>query len=503
MSREQVEPKEERTQTNIPAKRQAQFTVKRFPSAAPPSVQVQHQSYTTTNHAWKITSTKTPMLNQTQLDQLGEQLDVHLLPEMIFHSKLDFHHAATGFTLTFNAPDALQFARHEELHPFRDSFLPRLKVGHAWDTLKKQKEFSQAMQVKNDLLMRARATPAQQKLPQEKLQQEEQVQQKVQQEKLPQEVKEQEVKQEQKMQQKLPQVQQPLQQEEKVTSALRQMNLGNGASDSSSVANVPQQVTIKTCEKSADIKTCEKNADAVATGDQDQVVERDDKIDWTFTTVYRGSAFHGSTQAVAEHTHQKIDYEKLKKKEPILFYEDLVLYEDELHDCGDATLSVKTRIMSHYFFVLLRFFLRVDNVVVRMVDNRFYHEFGTGHVLREFSVRQEKYCNLSKAITNDQKLMTDPARLESLLQLSHAERHILLLEKQQPILVPEQPVVVPKDGEQPKCGEQPIVVSEAEGKERPCSSPKLQDLPEQSAAPAPQQQESEQSAAPAPQESKQ
>lgn len=60
-------------------------------------------------------------------------------------------------------------------------------------------------------------------------------------------------------------------------------------------------------------------------------------FDWTFTTDYMGtmSGFQ------AEVTDECIDMEKLKRKDKILFYVDLTLFEDELHDNGIASLSVK------------------------------------------------------------------------------------------------------------------------------------------------------------------
>lgn len=77
---------------------------------------------------------------------------------------------------------------------------------------------------------------------------------------------------------------------------------------------------------------------------QDKIEERDDKIDWTFTTIYKGTLENVKTKkpVKVEKTDEKLDYERLKKKEKILFYEDVCLYEDELHDNGDAVLSVKT-----------------------------------------------------------------------------------------------------------------------------------------------------------------
>ncbi|ESO13141.1 hypothetical protein HELRODRAFT_184876 [Helobdella robusta] len=111
-------------------------------------------------------------------------------------------------------------------------------------------------------------------------------------------------------------------------------------------------------------------------------------FDWTYTTDYRGSLV-GNFKI--EETKEEIDMERLKLKDPILFYADVALYEDELHDCGCSTISVKIRTMPTYFFILLRFYLRVDDVLVRVNDTRIFHEFGTNHILREFTKRQSKY----------------------------------------------------------------------------------------------------------------
>lgn len=61
-------------------------------------------------------------------------------------------------------------------------------------------------------------------------------------------------------------------------------------------------------------------------------------FDWTFSTDYRGTL---SITAVVTSTEERIDIEKLKLKEKILFYQDLMLYEDELHDNGIASCTIK------------------------------------------------------------------------------------------------------------------------------------------------------------------
>lgn len=60
-------------------------------------------------------------------------------------------------------------------------------------------------------------------------------------------------------------------------------------------------------------------------------------FDWTFTTDYMGTM----SGIEVEDTEERIDVEKLKRKDKILFYVDLTLFEDELHDNGIASLSVK------------------------------------------------------------------------------------------------------------------------------------------------------------------
>ena len=66
------------------------------------------------------------------------------------------------------------------------------------------------------------------------------------------------------------------------------------------------------------------------------------KYDWTFSTDYKGTLTPSkSGLSNAQKTEDKLNLEKLKERENILFYEELSLYEDELHDNGTSNLSVK------------------------------------------------------------------------------------------------------------------------------------------------------------------
>ncbi|KXJ67859.1 hypothetical protein RP20_CCG008632 [Aedes albopictus] len=116
-------------------------------------------------------------------------------------------------------------------------------------------------------------------------------------------------------------------------------------------------------------------------------------FDWSFTTEYKGTVNEGIAVQV---TDQKIDMFKLMKREPILFYHDLTLFEDELHDHGISVLSVKVRVMPSGFYILQRFFLRVDHVLIRINDTRFHYEKGNDYMLREYTHREAKIEQLKR-----------------------------------------------------------------------------------------------------------
>eukprot|EP00741_Cyanophora_paradoxa_P015302 tig00000194_g14771.t1 len=145
-------------------------------------------------------------------------------------------------------------------------------------------------------------------------------------------------------------------------------------------------------------------------------------FDWTFSTKYRGTV----SKLESTPTLERINVEQLKVPDPILFFEDIVLFEDELHDNGISLLTVKTRVMPKYFLALLRFYLRVDGVLVRIADTRVYHEFGAAHVLREYRLQEAQEA----ALTEEQRsVLRDPQALsEQLPVVAHeAEKFELKL----------------------------------------------------------------------------
>jgi type 2A phosphatase activator TIP41 len=118
-------------------------------------------------------------------------------------------------------------------------------------------------------------------------------------------------------------------------------------------------------------------------------------FDWSYSTAWKGLMEGGGVE-LQEAEDAVIPFEKLRRPDPILLFDDVMLYEDELADNGIAMLSVKVRVMPERLLVLQRFFLRLDGVVVRIRDTRVFIEFATGEVVREFVSREAKYDDVKK-----------------------------------------------------------------------------------------------------------
>lgn len=125
-----------------------------------------------------------------------------------------------------------------------------------------------------------------------------------------------------------------------------------------------------------------------APGQIDYDVNRVHKpFDWTYTTNYQGSI----TPYNAAPTEEGIPYNELKKPEPILFFDEIQLYEDELGDFGLTTYTVKIRVMPKCIYILSRLYMRVDNVAFRMRDTRIYIDLETNAVTREYSEKESSF----------------------------------------------------------------------------------------------------------------
>lgn len=82
--------------------------------------------------------------------------------------------------------------------------------------------------------------------------------------------------------------------------------------------------------------------------------------------------------------------------------------------------QVRFRVMPNAWFILVRYYLRVDNVVVRIFDTRMYHEFGTNFILREFKHQESDYEKLRQTGFN----ATSSEWMLSTTQADEVSRHL-------------------------------------------------------------------------------
>ncbi|EIW76377.1 type 2A phosphatase activator TIP41 [Coniophora puteana RWD-64-598 SS2] len=94
-----------------------------------------------------------------------------------------------------------------------------------------------------------------------------------------------------------------------------------------------------------------------------------DKATSTAWSNGRPVAWAPAQPGTAQH---EIPLAELTRPDPILYYAEVPLFEDELHDNGSSLLVVRVRVMPTCIFLLSRFALRVDNVLCRIHDTRLY-----------------------------------------------------------------------------------------------------------------------------------
>lgn len=113
--------------------------------------------------------------------------------------------------------------------------------------------------------------------------------------------------------------------------------------------------------------------------------------DWSYSTTYAGTV--DGAVAFAP-TDKQIPIELLKRRDPILFFDEVVLYESELDDNGISLYSAKLRVHDKRMLLLCRLFMRLDNVLVRLRDTRIYVDFETDEVLREYTAKESKFADV-------------------------------------------------------------------------------------------------------------
>lgn len=149
-------------------------------------------------------------------------------------------------------------------------------------------------------------------------------------------------------------------------------------------------------------------------------------FDWTYSTTFRGN---GNFSDAPE--SERIPFDKLKQPLPILFFDEVPLYEDELGDNGLVTYSAKIRVMPGDLLLLVRLFLKVDDVIFRIRDTRVYVDLENGKVIREYTEREASFAfvkaKVPVTVTDYTQLLRDPNWICSALPLKSYESSIKLL----------------------------------------------------------------------------
>jgi len=148
-------------------------------------------------------------------------------------------------------------------------------------------------------------------------------------------------------------------------------------------------------------------------------------FDWTYTTMYPGHNLPSSASSISwqpadpENPSHTIPLAELTRQDPILFYAEIPLYEDELHDNGASHLLVRIRVMPTCIFILQRFTLRVDHVLFRTYDTRIYHSFASTSplIVRETSGWEAPYERVKRFLPKRDDLtpLTDPMWIAKVL----------------------------------------------------------------------------------------
>lgn len=140
-------------------------------------------------------------------------------------------------------------------------------------------------------------------------------------------------------------------------------------------------------EKNTGVKVSQKTYDATYQQDYEADIVVDRKI---VTAYFRQAKLIEDSPRIGERVPTRLEIPKglQIRKEDLIFYDNIDLYNDDLQGHGRCDCNAKLRVMNQFFIVQLQYFLHVfgDRVLLREV--RFYHRFGDQMILQETTVRE-------------------------------------------------------------------------------------------------------------------
>ncbi len=192
---------------------------------------------------------------------------------------------------------------------------------------------------------------------------------------------------------------------------------GNSNEESYRGVSIVKSIDAKLWSERHKKQQIKSNEDSDAYFNQSAITNTNNEFnyDWTFSTPYIGTST--IVQNTSETNYQKESLEWIPSTtsmidlsyltdttQPILYYDEINLYEDDMHDNGYVSLRCKVRIMPTCLFLLQTLFVRVDHVLIRVREVRTFCTFEptnddvqspTYRICRDISWRECKWAGLS------------------------------------------------------------------------------------------------------------
>ena len=96
---------------------------------------------------------------------------------------------------------------------------------------------------------------------------------------------------------------------------------------------------------------------------------------------------------------------------------------------------MRIRVTRSYFYILLRLFVRVDDVKIRLRESRIHHCFGEPHSLRQYTEKEGEYAAVRASCTPKQVadgILDDPDQLSPKLKIIFDTTEIFALANRAP-----------------------------------------------------------------------
>ena len=111
--------------------------------------------------------------------------------------------------------------------------------------------------------------------------------------------------------------------------------------------------------------------------------------DWTYSTPFCGNVYGTQKRPWIPLEQSGMPMQLLTDQSvPILYFDSVILYEDDLHDNGQVEYTVKVRVMPTCAYILCKLFLRIDHVLLRVRECRLLVEFSTQTIFRDITWRE-------------------------------------------------------------------------------------------------------------------